>query len=246
MMVRGRVFRLTSDRAGECHGNREAAGSVSADRELPQAELAFAHLNLRRNPFGELTADERRDLALVDLSDVESFLAVSITAPLQPAVQILGEKGFGKTTHLLALQKVFPESSYTWIPAERSVPVDVSGTPVLIDEAQRLTWRQRRRLWKQRVPLILATHRNFVRSLRRAGRSVYTFSAARHTNPERICRMANSRIEMVRRTSAPVPAISPAFAARLSLQYGADIRAICQSLYDTFQNLRSVEDVREM
>lgn len=64
---------------------------------------AFAHLNLRRNPFGELTIEERAALAVVDLDDAAGRLRRG-----GHAVQILGPCGYGKTTQLLALRERVP------------------------------------------------------------------------------------------------------------------------------------------
>jgi hypothetical protein len=61
--------------------------------------LPYAHLNLRRNPFGEFSEDERTALALVDIEPIIERLN-------NPGyvVQFVGEKGYGKTTHLLAIR----------------------------------------------------------------------------------------------------------------------------------------------
>jgi len=65
--------------------------------------LPFAHLNLRRNPFGELDLSQRAALAVVDVDRFVRRLA-------QPgyAVQFTGDRGRGKTTHLLAILRHFP------------------------------------------------------------------------------------------------------------------------------------------
>ena len=65
---------------------------------MPTLNLPFAHLNLRFNPFGEATPEERAKLAVVD---IERF-AQRLCAP-GFAVQFIGEHGRGKSTHLLAL-----------------------------------------------------------------------------------------------------------------------------------------------
>ena len=69
--------------------------------------LPFAHLNLRRNPFGEVAREERPALVVADL---EPLLA-EIADPGR-AVQIIGDSGRGKTSLLLALGARLPDACY--------------------------------------------------------------------------------------------------------------------------------------
>ena len=141
--------------------------------------LPFAHLNLRRNPFGEFSADERMALARVEIAPYVSRLS----SP-KSAVQFVGEKGYGKTTHLLAVRARFAGAAYVHIPEEQCVAIP-QGCPLLIDEAQRLSWWQRIRVFRARIPLVLGTHYDFSKALRRAGRSVQTVAVEREMSPER-------------------------------------------------------------
>ena len=205
--------------------------------------LPFEHLNLRRNPFGELSADERTQLAMVDLDAAVQHLLRSRETRHRPVVQFVGDKGFGKTTHLLALAAKFPDSVYLYIPEDERRAVPSHGEPLFVDEAQRLTLWQRIRLFRSHRTLILGTHRDFTRQLQTAGRDVLTLAANRLTSPDRIATILNARIQAVRRTDAPTPSISLATADRLFNQFGPDIRSIQYSLYDVFQRLRSIKDV---
>jgi hypothetical protein len=75
---------------------------------MKQLQLAYSHLNLRRNPFGEV---EFEDIASLAITQVEQY----VERLRQPkyAVQFLGEQGRGKTTHLYALRDYFPQAPYT-------------------------------------------------------------------------------------------------------------------------------------
>lgn len=68
--------------------------------------LAFEHVNLRFNPFGEL--------------DPELRAAVAVLPPLELSaghvIQVMGEAGRGKTTHLLAWHHAAPGSGYEYVP----------------------------------------------------------------------------------------------------------------------------------
>ena len=91
--------------------------------------LPFSHLNLRCNPFGELTTEEWATLADVD---VEPFLATLLVP--HSAIQFIGEKGYGKTTHLLAIRSHFESAGYVHLPEgeRRRIP---AGTPLLIESS---------------------------------------------------------------------------------------------------------------
>ena len=60
--------------------------------------LPWAWCNLRRNPFGELSRNERAELAVVDIDAI----ADHASEPYH-AVQLIGDCGRGKTTRMLAL-----------------------------------------------------------------------------------------------------------------------------------------------
>lgn len=211
----------------------------------PVVGLAFAHLNLRRNPFGELSAHERGQLAIVEISDITTFLDQPSTKQ-SPVVQIVGEKGYGKTTHLLALQNCYPHCTYTWMPEGEYVSVNTNGDPVFVDEAQRLSRKQQASLWRGKKRLVLATHQNFAQSLRSAGRPVLTIEARRNTSPAHVHAIMNERIRLFRRSLEPVPEVSLSVAEQLCERYGSDIRAMLGCLYEHFQSMKDFEDVRKV
>jgi len=118
-----------------------------------------------------------------------------------------------------------------------------AGEPLLIDEAQRLTLWQRICLFRSDRTLVLGTHRDFTRQLERAGRRVLTLAADRHTDPAQVTAILNARILAVRRTNGPTPRITEATADRLFREFGSDLRSMQHSLYEIFQQLRSIQDV---
>lgn len=151
-------------------------------------------------------------------------------------VQYVGEKGYGKTTHLLRIRESFPECSYLHIPEgeRRRIP---DGQPVLIDEAQRLTWWQRRKLFRQRRAIVLGTHRDFTGELVQAGRKVTTLSACAETSVTRLRKIVSRRMEFARRSAGPIPTVSDATLKRLLQICGDDIRSMLQILYDQLQQM---------
>lgn len=205
--------------------------------------LPFAHLNLRRNPFGELSAAERVELAVLDIEESVRHLKSGVHDRTRPALQMLGDQGFGKSTHLLALAARFPGSAYLYIAEGERARIPDHGEPLLIDEAQRLTLWQRIRLFRSGRTLVLGTHRDFSPQLQRAGRTVLTLTADRHTTAGRVAEILNARIQAARRGDGPVPSIRMETAERLFGNFGPDLRSIQHSLYEVFQKLGSVEDV---
>jgi hypothetical protein len=200
--------------------------------------LPFFHLNLRRNPFGELTAAERTRLAIV-----ECDAALQHLKSPRSVIQVVGERGYGKTTHLLALAAQFAENAYVHIPEGQRAAIPAQGEPLLIDEAQRMTLMQQWTTFRSQRRLVLGTHSDFEPALRRAGRQVLTIAADQFTDATRVQNLLNARIEFARRDAGPIPKISQATASLLFKQYGSDIRSIEHSMYLTFQQLRSVQDV---
>ena len=194
-------------------------------------QMPFEWCNLSRNPFGELTREERAELAVVDVQ----FIANTITEN-QTAVQLIGECGRGKTTHMLALQRVLPASSYSYLPEDRPCPGIAVGRPILIDEAQRLSKRAMQTVFSSGIPLVLATHRDLERSLRKFGYRVYTAEIGTQNDAQRIHCAMNLRIKASRLDDqAAVPELSIGDAQWLQARFGSDLRAIETYLYDQIQ-----------
>lgn len=175
---------------------------------------------------------------MVDISE-----AIQHLAQPRSVVQIVGDKGFGKTTHLLALTRQFPDHGYVHIPDGQRVDIPDSGEPLLIDEAQRLTLPQRWKTFRSDRRLILGTHRDFSYALETAGRPVLTLYADRFTDATRVCTIFNVRIHSVRRTDGPIPSIKVETAARMFTEFGSDLRSMEHELYLIFQQLREIQDV---
>lgn len=193
--------------------------------------LAFEHLNLRFNPFGELDRELRARAAVLEPLSVREG----------EVIQVLGAAGRGKTTHLLAWHHASPHSAYEYVP-EGSSRVLTSPLPGLLflDEAQRLTPSERARLFDTVPRLVIASHEDLSRRTRRPVRTVHLAGLSR----ERLARILSARVEISRRSSGPVPTFSPGAIAALSARYGDDLRAMESHLYDVFQALEGPCDVQ--
>jgi hypothetical protein len=195
-------------------------------------QLPFAHLNLRVNPFGELETDERVFVAVVDLPPWNSNL------PLQ----FIGECGYGKTTHLLALRARHPESRYYRLDeGEDRLPRGIADhRPLIVDEAQRLCSSHLRRLARRPGLLALATHDDLTEA---AGRMFATIRLGWCTL-ELLRTIVGRRIEWARRGPGALPAVSDGVLRDLLLAHGDNLRAIEWSLYDRFQKMEKMEHVQ--
>ncbi|MEM1069520.1 MAG: hypothetical protein AAGI63_11540 [Planctomycetota bacterium] len=192
--------------------------------------LPWAGVNLRRNPFGELSPEERAELAVVDVEPILARLSEQ-----RVAVQFIGACGRGKTTRMLALLKHLPNASYTYLPEDAACPAIAMGDPILIDEAQRLPRYVRRRIWSSGISLVLSTHRDLRRSLRRSGYRVTTMRIGNGNTPSHVCQLLNRRIDASRLHTGSVPSLTLRAAECLVSRFGSDIRAMEHHLYEQLQ-----------
>jgi hypothetical protein len=194
-------------------------------------------LNLRRNPFGELTREERVRAAVVDCAPLCEWLDAD-----RRAVQFIGDCGRGKTTRLLAIAECCPHAAYVYLPPVGLRPDIPPGRPLLIDEAQRLPWRWRRRVWRRGGPLVLGTHVDLARSLRRFGYEVRTVDVAAELNPRLLRNVLNRRIELARLDERTTPRATDADARALISRFGNDVRTMERYLYDRIQRCAGGSD----
>lgn len=199
---------------------------------LPVPGNPYQRFHLRRNPFGELTRSERGELAEVD---VEPWLA-ELCDP-RAVLQFLGPCGHGKTTHLLAVQRRLRGAVYVYLPPEPPRPALPEERPLLLDEAQRLGWCERRQLLRGTGPLVLGSHVDLARPLCRAGFRVRTVEVSTAMSTMRLAALLNRRIEASRSgDSQDIPRVDAGLASTLLQRFGADVRRIEQHLYHQFQD----------
>ena len=225
----------------------------SSDRDFKPSDALqpasrWPAANLFRNPFGEVTRSERAELAVVPVAEI--FAAIGEPTGGEPtggdapikfrpwsAYQMIGECGRGKTTRMLAITKAFPSSSYVYLPEDQPCPTIPTGEPLLIDEAQRLPWRVRRKVFASGATLVLATHQDLSTALRRAGYTVTTEKIGLSLSAGQLTEILNRRIVASRRDHRqPVPCISHEDADALIRRFGTDVRGIESYLYDIVQS----------
>ncbi len=192
------------------------------------ATRAFLSLNLRWNPFSETPLEERADLAV----DIPEFL-------LEPrsAILFLGQKGRGKTTHLLAIQQQYSDSPYIHLPEFGKQPRIPQAKIIFLDEAQRLPRLMRPLIWQRAQTWVIASHHNHTQELEQAGFRVQLIHLT-GLSLEKLQALIAKRLEWARRSNGEIPTVPKARLEQLLEIYGDDLRGIETELYTDYQEMQ--------
>lgn len=197
----------------------------------------FYPLGFRCNPFRALTDEEWVEVAVIP-PQLQQVLNNG-----RPNLQILGEKGYGKTTLLLWLAAQKTQSGHRT--AYERIPEDgrTFHTPLtnldhfLLDEAQRLTKRERQRLFSNpSTHLILASHENLAPLFAAHNRPLTTIELDQ-TTPAHLQAVLNRRLTYFALPDHPPAAFSQEAIQHLWQKFGRNLRATEQYLYEQFQQL---------
>lgn len=203
----------------------------------------FEHLNLRRNPFG-------------DISDVVDPVEL-VVGPLDEWVEwvrtsghmlsFFGPRGCGKSTRLRAsYEKVAAETDATvrLVHVEDDGPIEWPSADVLmVDEAQFVRRSEWRRL-ETEPPKSLA-----VASLERLPGIARRFGLERRTvdggieDVSRLREAVAGRMDALRRDDGAIPTVTDGVCEWLVAEYGPDLRACVSHLYAVVQRLETVRSI---
>jgi len=204
----------------------------------PRPFYPHSHLNLRHNPFGEASPEERVSLAVSDGGElIELFLRPN------SAIQVMGDHGRGKTSKLLALKRALLSEEGLDVEylrlRDRFVIPKVEH--LLLDEGEFLF---RRPFWRLLgvQHLVISTHRDWSWPLARLGFSVTTILLGQ-VNEATLKAIFEKRIEWSRSGPGPVPSICNASLKALIRQYGDDVRAMEDQLYERIESMKEVGHV---
>ncbi len=203
---------------------------------IRQRPFPFHTLGYQRNPFGSLTNEE--------------WTAVAIPPPVlreawaqKPSVlQLLGEKGSGKTSSLFwLLAQLEAEgvlAAYEHLPEEaRRFTTDLTGLDgFVLDEAQRLSWREKWRLLRQRPSrLILSSHQDLTRLFRRRGVTLASVDLDGAATLAQVTAVLQRRLDYFALDGRPRLTLSDDAIRFLHDQFSPDLRAMEFLLYEVWQ-----------
>ncbi len=200
--------------------------------------LPFVNLNLRFNPFRELTHQEKSSLSVVKIENFVKRLASSCFA-----LQFLGKKGRGKTTHLLALQKYFPDAPYIYYPENGPKP-KIGKFPLLfLDETQRFKPKERMRIWQRKTTFVVGTHKDHSEEFAKAGLE-YESIILEGLSEAKLANIIKLRLEHARRSKGNIPYLDESAIKKLIERFDDNIRSIEDYLYEVFQDLETISHVK--
>ena len=203
-------------------------------------ELPYQQINLRVNPFGSLDPEDLARVAAVDVETVVEVLGGTGPAEGAPArriaYQLLGPPGCGKSTTLEVLRQRFPGAPLLAWSSETGWPaVPVGKDLLLVDDAQMMTGRVRRRVVRWRR-LVIASQRDMGRALEGEGYETHSIWLPDAMSDERLREIVDRRLEWARRGSGAIPRIETMRLRELLVRYGPDLRAIVDDLYTMIQD----------
>jgi chromosomal replication initiation ATPase DnaA len=208
---------------------------------MPNPYFPFHSLGYQCNPFRAVTDDEWVSLAIVPES-VERVLG-------EPNFQILGDKGYGKTTTLLSLTARFKaqglRTAYEHLEVEQNQFTTQLGNldVFLLDEAQRLIGRERERLMENRLRLVIASHEDLTPLFNRFGLPLATVRF--ETVPlAHVAAVVERRLAFFALPDGPRRVtLQPEAIQLLHATFGADVRKIELALYEAFEAIKSRADL---
>lgn len=207
---------------------------------MPQRYFPFHDLGLLANPFRTLTREEWVALTVLP-REIGQLLEGSIGH-----LQFRGQKGSGKTTALYQIEAHLRHSGRRVAYERVNEDADRFSTSMegleylLLDEAQRLSRRERGRLLAAAgtLGLILGNHDDFSHYFRRRGLQLVTVDLEKITFTE-LAAILQRRLEYFSMPDAPQYSFSTGAIAFLTERYAPNLRAAELFLYEYFQQLPS-------
>ncbi len=207
----------------------------------------FHHsLGFRRNPFGALERDE-----WVAVAVLPPTLMVRVDSQ-SSHVQLLGVMGSGKTTTMLKLVDHLSASgvrlAYEYLAeGERQYKTDTAVlSTFLLDEAQRLTRRERRRLITAAgtgLRLILSSHEDLTPLFRRWQQPLLTINLEKTLTPDFYGRMLTRRLEYFALPNRAHTTLSTDAVQWLYEMFYPNMRDAEYFLYEVWQKETAVREV---
>ncbi len=214
---------------------------------MKQKRPYFSHhrLGYRKNPFGALTEVEWTAVSFLP-DEVEAALAQGTAH-----IQMLGRDGCGKTSTLIGMAAQFEQDGqtvvYEYIPEGQNWFGEAAGNfdVFVLDEAQRLNWRQRRRWLKlgEGQRLIFSSHVDLSSHFRRRGWPLWRFDVATAVTPATYAAWIEHRLSFFAIPQAPAVTVTPDASQFLYDTFGANMREAEYFMYEVWQGLAEPVEV---
>ncbi len=192
------------------------------------------HNNFKYNPFSGVLDDDIRHI-LVPRFDIEKMHDKIINSNSM-ALEFIGKKGRGKTTHLTFLQKLLPEAPLFLLNVQSSVDqiLNHHSQTVFVDSIHHLSLADRIQLFKQKKKVIYTTH--WTRKLdcfiaKKEHFSIRFKGIDRNT----LLKIINKRLEFATIESQRFTPFSMEQVDPLIKTYGDNYRGIMNHLFETHQ-----------
>jgi hypothetical protein len=226
-------------RPPSCQDVDDEARTRPKGRSYGMDHFPFREVGLRCNPFRRLTDEEWAAVAVVPSNLLDALEGAA-------HLQILGGAGRGKTTCLLGLVARLADegkrTAYEYLAArENRFRTGLEDLDVfLLDEAQRLTRRERIRLLAQErvrrreLRLVVATHEDLASPFARQRLPLVTVSLDSVTAAH-VAAVVNHRIGYFSLDDPPAVALSADAVRHLCNMFDSNLRLIDGFLYEFFQ-----------
>jgi hypothetical protein len=206
---------------------------------VPNPYFPFHDLGFRANPFRALEDDEWAAVVVLPAAAVEA-------AEAGGHIQVLGERGHGKTSTLLGLQahlrRAGRATCYEYLPEwQEAFHSRLDGINVfLLDEAQRLNLAERARLLREAQAgrrLILGSHEDLTGLFAAAALPLATLRPEMSGHAELEAVLARRLAHFALTPEPPAVTHDASAVAYLAGRFGGDLRAVQWFLYEVFQSL---------
>ena len=200
----------------------------------------FRQLGLRCNPFRRLTDEESAAVAVIPGKLLDALESGA-------HIQVLGAAGHGKTTCLLGIAARLAEegegAAYEYLAAQQNrYRTRLEGLDgFLLDEAQRLTRRERARLLAERnlsrgLRIVVGTHEDLT-ALFAARRLPLLTVSLDSVTAAHVAAVVDRRIEFFSLDDRPATTFSTEAVRHLCDTFDYNLRLIDGFLYEFFQSL---------
>lgn len=214
---------------------------------MQRRPFSFRPLGYRRNPFGALTDSEWAAIAVVP------EVVATAVADDDVHVQLIGPAGSGKTTILRRLSRQLQQPDrhvvYEYLPdGQRHFLTPLQPLDVfLLDEAQRLSWWQRRR-WLNWVQYgnrrtIFSSHQDLGAHFARRALPLVTFRVDRLVTAESVRVMLMRRLAHFALEESERITLSEDAVHFLYQTFGAELREMAYFLYEVWQQQTEVGEL---